>query len=178
MSQLGGTDGPLVPGKAEPVGNLQRCQVDHKHARRTGTHRQDEQWGVYAHGQLDTGTARCAEGRRPETDPSAGRRMAAVRSRAFGVLCNATAAAAGIQRGLKALELVEKVHNGGEESLGVHIGDGGHFEVNIEVKLPSEVGVGLAVAEDAEVENLLAAAEEPIPILATVGAQVPDTEVA
>ena len=53
-----------------------------------------------------------------------------------------------------------------------------NVEVNIEVKLPSEVGVGLAVAEDAEVENLLAAAEEPIPILATVGAQVPDTEVA
>jgi hypothetical protein len=50
----------------------------------------------------------------------------------------------------------------------VHIGDGRHFEVHIEVKLPGEVGVGLAVAEDAKVEDLLAATEEAVPVLATV----------
>ncbi len=79
--------------------------------------------------------------------------------------------------GLQPMELVEEVHEGGVEALGVHVGDGGHLEVNTEVEFACEAGIGEAVAEDAEVEDLLAAAEEPVPEVAAVRAQVPDAKV-
>ncbi len=79
--------------------------------------------------------------------------------------------------GLQPMELVEEVHEGGVEALGVHVRDGGHLEVDVEVELAGKVGIGEAVAEDAEVEDLLAAAEEPVPEVAAVGAQVPDAKV-
>ncbi len=79
--------------------------------------------------------------------------------------------------GLQPMELVEEVHEGGVEALGVHIRDGGHLEVDVEVELAGEAGIGEAVAEDAEVEDLLAAAEEPVPEVAAVRAQVPDAKV-
>jgi len=61
--------------------------------------------------------------------------------------------------------------------VGVNIGDGGHFEVDVDVKFTGEVGVGEAVAENAEVEDLLAAAEETVPEVAAMRAQVSDAEV-
>ncbi len=72
--------------------------------------------------------------------------------------------------GLQPMELVEEVHKGGVEALGVHIRDGGHLEVDVEVEFAREGGIGEAVAEDAEVEDLLAAAEEPVPEVAAVRA--------
>ncbi len=44
--------------------------------------------------------------------------------------------------GLQPMKLVEEVHEGGVESLGVHVGDGGHLEVDVEVKLAGEAGIG------------------------------------
>ena len=79
--------------------------------------------------------------------------------------------------GLQPMELVEEVHEGGVEALGVHIRDGGHLKVDVEIELACEAGIREAVAEDAEVEDLLAAAEEPVPEVAAVRAQVPDAKV-
>lgn len=84
---------------------------------------------------------------------------------------------AGVQRRLQPLKLVEIVHDGGEKPLRVHVGDGGHLEVDVEIELTCEVGIGPAVAKYAKVEDLLAAAEKPVAILAAVGTQVPDAEV-
>ncbi len=79
--------------------------------------------------------------------------------------------------GLQPMELVEEVQEGGVEALGMHIRDGGHLELDVEVEFAGKAGIGEAVAEYAEVEDLLAAAEEPVPEVAAVRAQVPDAKV-
>ena len=181
VTQLGRADRPLVPREAEPVFYLQGGQVDHEHARRTGAHGQDEQGGANAHGQLDARAAGSPKGGRPKAHGAAKlcraagivRGSCATNGRTFAALNTPGS----VERGLEPLELVEKVHDGGVEPLGVDIGDGGHFEVDIEVKLSREVRVRLAVAEDAEVEDLLAATEKAVPVLTTVRAQVTYTEI-